>query len=345
LDPGQIHSVLLKNLKPDTTYYYRYGDDTHQMSDIYQFKAPVFHGNSTRIVAMGDMGTYFCEKMDYFCTNSEGITNDISKRLTRNEKIDMVLHIGDIAYALGKLVKWDQFFYQIEPISRSIPWMVTIGNHEYDYLSQPFKPDWSNYGGDSHGECGVPFSYKFQMPNNNQFWWSINYGNVHFVLWSAEHDFTQHSEQWNWIKNDLENVDRKVTPFVIMGGHRPMYSSGNISRGDYIMSLHIQDEVEELLYKYKVDLAIWGHYHSYERTCPVYKQHCVENGTIHAVIGMAGASLILDWMPKPEWSLFRDSSHFGYTIIESDKNNLHFQYYATGNLDSPLDQIHIKSKY
>src|SRR5690349_1392250 len=64
-----------------------------------------------------------------------------------------------------------------------------VGNHEYDHPNQPFKPSWSNYGDDSHGECGIPFFYRFHPPNND-LWWSIDYGNVHFTLVSLEHDFT-----------------------------------------------------------------------------------------------------------------------------------------------------------
>ena len=42
----------------------------------------------------------------------------------------------------------------------------------------------------------------------------------------------------------------------------------------------------------KVDLALWGHHHSYQRTCRVYREACVdEGGVIHVVIGMAGAGL------------------------------------------------------
>lgn len=40
-------------------------------------------------------------------------------------------------------------------------------SHEYDYPNQPWKPEWSNYGKDSGGECGVPYSVRFHMPNDD----------------------------------------------------------------------------------------------------------------------------------------------------------------------------------
>ena len=48
---------------------------------------------------------------------------------------------------------------------------------------------------------------------------------------------------------------------------------------------------------YKVDLAMWAHHHSYQRTCPVYQEVCTEEATIHVVIGMAGRDLSTDLVP------------------------------------------------
>lgn len=116
----------------------------------------------------------------------------------------------------------------IEPIATQLPYMVGIGNHEYDYLAQPFRPWWSNYMGacklprwlrdirggvhlrrfvshsthsdDANGECGVPYSRRFHMPDVkgsplSGLWYSFNYGLGHFVFMSSEHNFTIGSPQ------------------------------------------------------------------------------------------------------------------------------------------------------
>lgn len=81
--------------------------------------------------------------------------------------------------------------------------------------------------------------------------------------------------------------------------------------------------------------------HSYERTCPVYKQKCDPNGTINLVIGNAGQTLSPSWIePKPDWSIFRDATHFGLSLIETNSTTLHFQYFAN-YIDSPLDEFWI----
>ena len=48
---------------------------------------------------------------------------------------------------------------------------------------------------------------------------------VHFIMMSTEHDMGKGSKQYTWLENDLKSVDRSKTPWVILGGHRPMYTS------------------------------------------------------------------------------------------------------------------------
>ena len=75
----------------------------------------------------------------------------------------MLLHIGDISYANGDPRVWDTFMDQIEPFASVAPYMIGIGNHEYDYRTgkehhhtgsgpdpsgedKPYDPDWGNFG-------------------------------------------------------------------------------------------------------------------------------------------------------------------------------------------------------
>ncbi len=42
----------------------------------------------------------------------------------------LVLHFGDIAYAMGRGYLWEQFMSIIEPTAKHIPYMVTVGTRE-----------------------------------------------------------------------------------------------------------------------------------------------------------------------------------------------------------------------
>ena len=51
-------------------------------------------------------------------------------------------------------------------------------------------------------------------------WFGFDYGQVHFVVMSTEHDFYRGTEQYHWIKYHLQQVDRSTTPWLIFVGHR-----------------------------------------------------------------------------------------------------------------------------
>lgn len=40
------------------------------------------------------------------------------------DEIDIVFHIGDIAYSNGYISQWDQFTSQVEPIASTVPYMI-----------------------------------------------------------------------------------------------------------------------------------------------------------------------------------------------------------------------------
>ena len=72
-----------------------------------------------------------------------------------------------------------------------------------------------------------------------------------------------------------------------------MYTTQMCEDGDYKVSLNMRSELEDLIYKYQVNLMLVGHQHNYERSCQVYKNECTTDGTgtVHSVVGSAGASL------------------------------------------------------
>lgn len=81
---------------------------------------------------------------------------------------------------------------------------------------------------------------------------------------------TKAYEQYQWLARDLANVDRSKTPWVIVMGHRPMYSSQVSSYQNYL-----REAFEGLMLKNGVDVYLAGHIHWYERLLPLKT-----NGTI-----------------------------------------------------------------
>ncbi|XP_030944836.1 probable inactive purple acid phosphatase 1 isoform X2 [Quercus lobata] len=145
-----------------------------------------------------------------------------TRELFRDLKnIDIVFHIGDICYANGYILQWDQFTAQLVNNPHS-------GNHERDWPRIG-----SFYGNmDSRGgECGVLVETMFYVPAENRanFWYSTDYGMFHFCIADTEHDWREGIEQYKFIENCLASVDRQKQPWLIFLAHQVLDYSSSIS--------------------------------------------------------------------------------------------------------------------
>ncbi|KAI5596132.1 hypothetical protein BDE02_03G186400 [Populus trichocarpa] len=338
-DPGYIHSAVMTGLRPSTTYSYRYGSDSVGWSDKIQFRTPPAGGSDElKFLAFGDMGKAPLDPSveHYIQPGSLSVIKAVTDEV-KSGNVDSIFHIGDISYATGFLVEWDFFLHLISPMASQVSYMTAIGNHERDYIgsgSVYITPD-------SGGECGVPYETYFPMPTpaKDKPWYSIEQGSLHFTVISTEHDWTENSEQYEWMTKDMGSVDRSKTPWLIFTGHRPMYSSS--TNRLFNVDDRFSKAVEPLLLQHKVDLALFGHVHNYERTCSVYQSNCLamptkdRNGIdtydhsnysapVQAVIGMAGFSLTKFSKPG-SWSLTRISD-FGYLRGHATKEDINLEF-------------------
>ncbi|KAF0976144.1 hypothetical protein FDP41_004819 [Naegleria fowleri] len=238
-----------------------------------------------------------------------------------------IIHVGDIPYVWNSEheYKWERWFDMIEPITKKIPYVVCNGNHENASNFTSYKSRFTN----------STRSLQSSATTFSNLYYSFDYGPIHFIAISSEHDFKL---QTLWMERDLSKVDRNKTPFVIFYTHRPMYSS-NENHGSYEP---LRTQVEFILRKYNIDLALYGHVHAYERTCLMrenfqcvhhsdgnntnqqqqqhhkyyFNQEQMSKGTIHIHVGTAGFELNPKWdSPQPDWSEYRETNH-GYLRIK-----------------------------
>ncbi|GER43790.1 purple acid phosphatase family protein [Striga asiatica] len=361
-DPGFIHDGVMLDLKEGKRYYYQVGSDSGGWSSTHTFISPIKDSTETIAFLFGDMGTAtpystFVRTQEESISTIKWINRDID---AIGDKPALISHVGDISYARGYSWLWDNFFNQIEPVASRAPYHVCIGNHEYDWPSQPWKPEWSYsvYGKDGGGECGVPYSLRFLMPGNSSeptgtrapptrnLYYSFDFGVVHFVYLSTETNFLPGSKQYEFLKNDLESVNRVKTPYVVVQGHRPMYTTSRETR-DKPFNERLLEKIEPLLVRNNVTLALWGHVHRYERFCPMRNFTCGESGPVHMVIGMAGQDWQPVWEPRPDHpndpifpqpvrSMYR-GGEFGYVRLFADREKLTVSY--VGNHDGEVHDV------
>lgn len=172
------------------------------------------------------------------------------------------------------------------------------------------------------------------------FWYSWDYGMVHFVSIDTETDFPsapdtsnldagpygKPMQQVEFLKADLASVDRSVTPWVIVMGHRPWYSTG----GSDNICTECQTAFEDLFYQYGVDLFVAGHVHNLQRQHPTYKGNVDPAGLNNPKAPwyiIAGAAGNIEGLTSkgsaPAYNAFTDDSHNGYARLTfQDPNHL-----------------------
>ncbi|RLN54878.1 hypothetical protein BBJ28_00002921 [Nothophytophthora sp. Chile5] len=392
---GFMHTVVMTGLEPDRYYFYQYGHEDHDWSKVLRFKSrPAASNKQANFIAYADMGT-FSEP------GSASTSVRVYEDVVGGGYDSFLLHFGDVRYrtsvvALRFYATWGCILTSAELL------------YEYDYTSGgehdlsggmevsggSFRPSWGNFGNDSKGECGVPmhhrwhgnesigrFAYFLEMiaklsvwtvaapdTGNWIYWYSFDYGGVHVIQMSTEHNWTRGSEQYKWLQQDLEQVDRNVTPWVVLTGHRMMviviYSTQLGMEPEMKVASHFRDEVEDLIHKHRVNLMMVrvvalggrmipkgkvelirvsgftsielqvGHQHAYERSCPVYRKECVPDGkaTVHVVAGSAGYPLdTADFSTKyGNWSI-RHVNEYGYLRITTDPEIMRVQFILNKN--------------
>lgn len=63
-------------------------------------------------------------------------------------------------------------------------------------------------------------------------------------------------DQYKWLERDLASVDREVTPWLVAAWHPPWYST---YMAHYREAECMRVEMEDILYKYGVDIVFNGH--------------------------------------------------------------------------------------
>jgi 3',5'-cyclic AMP phosphodiesterase CpdA len=265
---GSINRGMMTKLEPCTTYYYKVGSSsTNLYSKIFNFKTACPNEDFTFAV-IADMG---------YGTNSDTTVAQL-QTLVDAGKIQGIIHSGDIGYADGYQRHWDTFLNKVEPIASKIPYMVTPGNHEFWFNFQAYKHRFymPSVGTNTASASGQGSAESEGSGDNMYYSWS--YGNVHFLAMNSETAIdTQNFNNKNldFIKKDIETLNRDVYPWLIAHHHRPLYCTsdkectGSVGHEDHINTL--TKKAEEIYHTNNVNLVLCGHVHDYERTYPVYQ--------------------------------------------------------------------------
>ena len=220
---------------------------------------------------------------------------------------ELVLALGDLSYE-NSANCWIEV---IEPIADRTK--IALGNHESE-SSKKLK-DYMEF---------------FELEKQ---YYSFNYENIHFLVLSTEVPYDDDSQQYEFAKQDLEkySTDSSVD-WIIVFFHRQSYSSAKYLEDEE----DFRDTYHPLFDKYKVDLALQGHIHAYERTYPINFNNDNENepiikdvnlniyenpiGTIFIAAGTGGAHK-MELAKGKKFSAVGIDGEFGILNIDVENNN------------------------
>ncbi len=237
---GTFHSVELTGLDTSTTYHYKVSSSSGEMSVDNTFSTAIYQYEPFTFVAYGDTRT------------NDGDRAAVVSRII-NINPDIVFNTGDLVEDGAQDSQWKIWFSTNQDILDYIPYFVAIGNHEEN----------------------APLYFDiWHFPGNEQ-WYSIDYGNAHFICLSTE--INLYGIQRDWLENDLLNASQS-SDWIFVFFHRPPYSSGD--HGSYLPARNAWCSLFE---DYGVDIVFNGHDHDYERS--------LVNGVYYIVTGGGGAPL------------------------------------------------------
>lgn len=300
-----IFSTTLSDLNPGTAYFYEViaqnPSGKKLSSGILTFKTQSDELNPIVFALVSDTEA------------RPHINEQVSLKLW-DERVDFVLHMGDITDGGKKSHKWEwtqEYFPGVSALTTRIPMVPVAGNGEGDlYWYKKYHPqaEPSGYYQFSNGPAD------FFMLNSNQIE-ELQVGGI----------------QYEWLKSKLSDSS-KAWKFVAM--HHAPYSSdeddyGNTWSGSSTHGNRKLQPLIRLLEEYKIDIFFYGHLHTYMRTFPLKDDQINEKEGIHYIqVGGMGGNLE-DFAPNRIWFANKTYRGFHYGTVSLTSNKFEWRMYNT----------------
>lgn len=271
IDISHIFWARLTGLKPGTRYVYTCGSAERRSAE-YSFSTEPENLTKFKFLCVSDQqkGQPFdCPDYSYFNTF-------LKKVLSEHPDTRFILTGGDNTDCGQHEVQWNGAFSGLVGIAESVPFMMTVGNHD----NRGFK-DYRNGVGRYYAEPAEYFCKQFEgsYPDNGPDGWktenyAFDYGNAHFNVLGVNGP----EDVNDWVIADLKSC-RQTWKFGAY--HFPIcYSGEDCQNYD---AYPVMREGFEMF-----DLVFSGHEHNFARSFPLKNEELFDRpsqGTIHYMLG------------------------------------------------------------
>jgi hypothetical protein len=263
----KVHRAELTGLVQDTEYQFQIGTG----SPVYRFRTmPAKATNPIQFVSGGDSGV-----------GEHAIANNI---LAAKQEPRFALLAGDLAYDNGRspetMVEFLRNYrkHMVDPAGRLIPMISCIGNHEVD-------------GGYGKQRSDSPhYLSLFDGFFRERTFGVLDIGDyLSLVLLDTDHIAPVEGEQTDWLARTL--AERQDRPHLIVANHVPAYPSYRPPYGEDGKGATGADQRlhwSPLFERYKVDVVLEHHDHTFKRTHPLTNGLKDKNGVLYLGDGSWG---------------------------------------------------------
>jgi 3',5'-cyclic AMP phosphodiesterase CpdA len=193
-------------------------------------------------------------RFNFAAVGDWGCTQDAQDTLNNIIKKDpeLVIGLGDYSYNTTADC-WLDITEQINDRMK-----IAIGNHEHII----YRP---TFGNGSYMSPSLLNEYMRHFSLTDQYY-SFDYQNVHFLVMSSEVPFDIGSEQYDFVKDDLEKASTNSSiRWIVANFHRPIYTALD----EHLPNVSFRDIYHPIFDQYGVDLVLQGHVHNYQRSYPL----------------------------------------------------------------------------
>ena len=235
------HSVVFKNLKPNTQYVYRVGDGESYWSEWIQFTTASQKDEKTKFVYFGDAQNNVLSEWSRVIRKAYQIAPDAS----------FAIHGGDLINDAHRDHEWAEWYKAGGFIHSQWTAIPVLGNHEF----------WPLHGKDDSRKVSIQWKPQFTLPVEetlseklHETVYTVDYQNVRIIVLNSNFNLT---EQTKYLEKNLKNSPAE---WNIVTCHHSIFSP---AKGrDFQFG---RKNWKPLFDQYNVDLVLNGHDHSYAR--------------------------------------------------------------------------------
>jgi predicted phosphodiesterase len=272
------HVVRLKNLEPDSTYYYQIPGFR---DEITEFKTGPKIGRRIPFSFL-----FYGDSREKYVLEPELHHEENIELMSKERSARFVLQAGDIANNMAEnwREQWIYNFQIIKPISIHIPFMGVAGNHDWLHSEEARKEKFAY----------LDF-YEFPKndPNNDEKSYWFYYGNVFILVigyeeedYAAPEDYK--AELVNWVIDSLQYAKNSgLFDWIFIMNHKPAFAIR--IEDDIVVKNNTQIRYwHPIFMENGVDFVLNGHNHHYERVTVGYTPEDIGSHNITYLVSGGG---------------------------------------------------------